>query len=107
MLPTTALALRRRGPGARDAHGALLPGALGDPLGPWPARASERADGTWVLSLDPAAWPARVGDLVFEPGTGRQWLVQGQPDLITHPVDPSVDFVRVEGHLRLPGGTLP
>lgn len=54
---------------------------------------------TWVLALDPSAWPVVQGDLVVEPSTGASWLVVSA-DLLTNNAAPDIDYIRVEAHAR-------
>jgi hypothetical protein len=61
---------------------------------------------TWVLALDPAAWPLYQGDLVVEPSAGASWLVI-TADLLTNNAAPDIDYVRVEAHARVGAATRP
>ncbi len=103
-LPNSTLGIRRR-PRVRDAHGYDVPGAPGPGVGPWPGRVQERADGTFLLALDPGAWPLERGDLVVEPGA-RVWTVL-TADLLENNASDVVNYVRVEAHARHSGWTEP
>lgn len=74
--------------------------------GPQPGFLQDHADGTWVLGLDPVLWPVRQGDLVISGDTGAAWLVN-TADLISHPVDDTVDWIRLTANQRSNGGTEP
>jgi hypothetical protein len=102
LLPDTNLGIRRRNDGEADAHGDVLPAAPSPTEGPWPGRASEAANGSWTLAVDPEAWPVRERDLIVEDVRGnadREWVVV-TADLLSHQVDPSVNYVRIEARLR-------
>jgi hypothetical protein len=83
-------------------------------VGPWPGRAEERGDvaigqvggRTWVLAVDPAAWPLYQQDMVVDADSHEEWLIT-DADLATNNADPVVDYIRVEAHLRATGGTRP
>lgn len=114
LLPERALGVRTQAV-VTDTHGHRLSGSWGALRGPWPGRAEQGADvaplrgpggRTWVLALDPRAWPVRPGDLVEDPGSGERWLVTSA-DLLTHNADPAIDYVRVEAHTHTASGTLP
>ncbi|MFF4777536.1 hypothetical protein ACFY05_32235 [Microtetraspora fusca] len=113
LLPDRQLGVRRREAPAVDAHGDAVGGGWGGLLGPWPGRAEESGDvpaglpggRTWVLALDPAAWPVHQNDLVEDPRARMQWLVTSA-DLLKHNADPAIDYIRVEAHLR-DAGTRP
>ncbi len=104
-LPNTRLGVVRRAE-VYDAHGYPVPGPAQALAGPWPARSSEGADGSWVLALDPAAWPVDERTVVVEPTTGVEWTVL-TADLLTNNVSPIVDYVRVTAHQRVAGHTEP
>jgi hypothetical protein len=93
------LGIRRRTPGALDAHGEPGASDWGPLIGPWPGSASEAADGGWNVSVDPQGWPLAAGDLVVEPAAARSWLVTGA-DLLVNTIDPTVDYVRVDARER-------
>ncbi|MEU3499245.1 hypothetical protein ABZ726_00205 [Streptomyces hundungensis] len=63
-------------PWTRDALGTPVPpppGARPAPRGSWPGAATQQADGSWTLRVDPAAWPMKPGDIL---GDGvRTWTV--------------------------------
>lgn len=85
-----------------DAHGYSRPTDQGALRGPWPARTRRRADGGWSLSLDPAAWPVRKGDVVVEVVAGdpaRKWVV-GTAEQRTNNVAPDADYVAVEADIE-------
>lgn len=104
LLADRSLGVRRATRSVPDAHGYEVPTA--GPLdGPWPGRAEERADGSWVLALDPEAWPVAPDDTVEEPGSGEQWTVTSA-DLLEHKVDDAVSYIRCEA-LRRTTGTVP
>lgn len=103
----------RRATTATDGHGSTYPTGWGTLAGPWPGRAAEGPDvpagqtagRTWVLAVDPAGWPLDQGDLVVELQQGAtvaEWLVTSA-DILTNNADPSVDYIRVEAHLRTTG----
>jgi hypothetical protein len=99
-MPDRPLGVRRRGPGARDAHGEPTGGAHGPLFGPWPGAAREGADGSWSLRVDPQAWPVTAGDLVVNPDTGDSWLVRSAA-LLRNNLDSTVDYVRVDAMERI------
>lgn len=86
----------------------------GATVGPWPGRVSQGPDApigqpggrTWVLALDPAAWPLLQGDLVVDVGSGEQWLVTSA-DLLNNNADSAIDYIRVEAHTRIAASTAP
>lgn len=107
LIPNVSLGVVHRPDPTLDAHGWRLPAALGAPAGPWPGRVEEHADHLFVLALDPAAWPVIEADVVVESGgDSRTWLVTAA-DLLRNNADPTVDYVRVEGRLRVDGHTEP
>lgn len=115
LLPDRSLGVRRATAAARDAHGGRSAPSWGAVAGPWPGRAEEGADAaemgatggrTWVLALDPAAWPLTQGDQVVQPSTGAVWLVI-TADLITNNAADDIDYVRVEAHARVGAATRP
>jgi hypothetical protein len=106
LLPNATLGVRRRLDAGRDAHGAPKPGGWGAVTGPHPGLAEENPDALWVLGLDPVLWPVRQGDMVIDTVTGAAWLID-TADLLTHPVDPTVNWIRTTGRQRSAGGTEP
>lgn len=87
---------------ADDAHGYATPVDAGPLRGPWPGRTRRRADGTWSLALDPAAWPVAAKDLVVEVVGGepaRRWVVDGA-ELRVNNEAPDVDYVAVEALIQ-------
>ena len=106
LLDNASLGLRRRADAARDAHGASLPSGWGTMLAPLPGYLEEQPDGTWVVGLDPALWPVRQNDMVIDGVTGAAWLVM-TADLIEHPVDDTVNWIRLTANQRGNGGTEP
>lgn len=107
LMAGTSLGVRRRSKAGLDPHGFEQPvPGWGPVLGPWPGRATEQVDQTWVLAVDPGGWPLAENDLVAEPTTGREWLV-ATADLLRNNLDPSVNYVRVIGHQRVDGDTDP
>jgi hypothetical protein len=105
LLPNASLGLRRRLDGGRDAHGSPLPTGWGEVAGPLPGYLKEQPDATWVVGLDPELWPVRQGDLVVS-GDTDAWLVE-TADLIEHPADDTVNWIRITGNQRVAGGTEP
>lgn len=97
-----------------DAHGYSSGSSWGALKGPWPGRAEQRPDvpvgqpggRTWVLALDPAAWPVLQGDLIADSGDGSRWLVTSA-DLLTNNADGAIDYVRIEAHTYATAGTAP
>lgn len=114
LLPDRRLGLRRRTAAGVGAHGEQRGYTYGPLLGPWPGRAEEHGDvpageiggRTWVLALDPAAWPVQQGDRVVDPALGVEWVVTSA-DLQVNNADHRLDYVRVEAHARQAGGTRP
>lgn len=106
LLPNAQLGLRRRYVGATDAHGAELPAGWGEIEGPLDGFQNEQPDSTWVLGLDPSLWPVRQNDMVISADTGAAWLVT-TADLIVHPVDDTVNWIRLTANQRAGGGTEP
>lgn len=115
LLPNRSLGVRRAVTAALDAHGDRSAPSWGAMAGPWAGRAEEEPDAaemgatggrTWVLALDPAAWPLTQGDLVAEPATGATWLVI-TADLLANNADPAIDYIRVEAHARTGTATRP
>ncbi|GIH95430.1 hypothetical protein ACFFMN_22970 [Planobispora siamensis] len=114
LLADRMLGVRRRSGGAVGSHGERAGYTWAALAGPWPGRAEEGPDAaigatggrTWVLALDPAAWPVAQGDLVAEPASGLEWLVTSA-DLMKHNAHPDVDYVRVEAHARTQAATRP
>lgn len=100
LLPDTQLGVMRALPEVRDGHGYPVPDGWA-PLGPtWPGRARDTGDGTWMLALDLAADPVKVGDLVAEPGDlGRQWLAL-DVHVARNSADPVADYIIVNGRIR-------
>lgn len=113
LVANRSLGLRRRTAAGVDGHGDPVGFTWGAMAGPWPGRAEELPDAemggvggrTWVLALDPAAWPVQQGDMAVDPATSQEWLVTSA-DLLRNNADPSVDYIRVEAHARV-GGTRP
>ncbi|GAB2858407.1 hypothetical protein GCM10022221_67390 [Actinocorallia aurea] len=116
LLADRELGVRKVGPGQVGPHGDVIAGDPGPMLGPWPGGGNELPDvdgqvdaersRSWALALDPACWPLRRGDLVVEPSTGVEWLVMSA-DLITCAPAPELDWVKVQAHVLLDGGTRP
>jgi hypothetical protein len=106
LLANTRLGLRRRYDAGKDSHGARLPGGWGAISDVLAGFEQELPDATWVLGLDPTLWPARQGDMVISGVTGSAWLVT-TADLIKHPVDSTVDWIRLTASQRANGGTEP
>lgn len=115
LLPNRWLGVRRALPEAVDAHGDRSGRSWGTIVGPWPGRAEEGADvaemdatggRTWVLAVDPAAWPVYQGDLIVEPSSGASWLVL-TADLLTNNAASDIDYIRVEAHARTGAATRP
>lgn len=115
LLANRSLGVRHRAAGAPDAHGEPQAASWAAMGGPWPGRAEEGPDvaemgaaggRTWVLAVDPAAWPLHQGDLVVEPSTGATWLVT-TADLLTNNASPDIDYIRVEAHARTGASTRP
>ena len=108
LLPDRSLGVRPRATTV-DAHGHRSASSWGALRGPWPGRAAQGPDAppertggrTWVLALDPAAWPVYQGDLVEEPGSA-QWLVLSA-DLLNNNADSAIDYIRVEAHTYTAG----
>lgn len=118
LLADRVLGVRAQQAGARDAHGDVFPAGWGPLRGPWPGRAREgpdtprgqESDRTWRLAVDPAAWPLYQGDLVVQvagDGTETAAFLVTSADLITHSVDPAVDYIRVEANRHTEAGTSP
>lgn len=105
LLPNAQLGLRRRYDAGKDAHGSDLPAGWGAVEGPLPGYQNEQADSTWILGLDPSLWPVRQNDMVIA-DTGAAWLIT-TADLMKHPVDSTVDWVRLTANQRAGGGTEP
>jgi hypothetical protein len=111
LLADRMLGARARTLAGADTHGDRYATSWGPLRGPWPGRAMEGPDvpvgqsggRTWRLAADPEAWPLAPGDLIEEiSGSGtvvRDWLVTSA-DLLHHSVDPAVDYIRVEAHIR-------
>lgn len=106
LLINASLGVRRRYDAAQDAHGDDLPTGWGTLEGPQPGYQNEQADSTWVLGLDPVLWPVRQNDMVIAADTGAAWLIR-TADLIKHPVDSTVDWIRITANQRSAGGTEP
>lgn len=108
LLPNTMLAVRRRVDGVEDEHGYRSTASWGDPEGHAPGYAPEDVEGGHSvvrLRLDPDCWPVAEADLVVEiGGRERSWTVAAA-NLLKHSVDPTVDYVRVEGFERVSTGT--
>lgn len=87
---------------ADDAHGYSAPTDVGDLRGPWPARARRRADGTWSLALDPAAWPVKERDVVVQVLDGeptRKWVVD-TAERRSNNVAADADYVEVSAKIE-------
>lgn len=106
LLVNASLGVRRRFDAERDAHGSPLPTGWGAVSGPEPGYLDEQSDGTWVVGLDPVLWPVRQNDMVIDGGTGAAWLLL-TVDLIEHPVDDTVNWIRCTANQRGNGGTEP
>jgi hypothetical protein len=110
LLPNCLLGVRRRTAGLTGSHGDQTRFSWAPLVGPWPGRAEEGPDvpagqiagRTWVLAVDPQAWPLTQGDLVVDSDADRTWLITSA-DLLQHNRDPSINYVRVEAHLRTTG----
>lgn len=105
LLPNAKLGIRRRFDGEQDAHGDDVPTGWGALTGPLDGYQEEQADSTWVLGVDPSLWPVRQNDMVIA-DTGSAWLVT-TANLIKHPVDSTVDWIRLTANQRAGGGTEP
>jgi hypothetical protein len=105
LLPNAQLGIRRRFDGGMDSHGDTVPTGWGEMTGPLDGYQQELPDSTWVLGLDPSLWPVRQNDMVIS-DTGGAWLVT-TADLIKHPVDSTVDWIRLTANQRSGGGTEP
>lgn len=106
LLSNAKLGLRRRYDGTLDTHGDSVPTGWGAVTGPLDGYQQELPDSTWVLGLDPSLWPVRQNDMVISGDTGGAWLVM-TADLIKHPVDSTVDWIRLTANQRGNGGTEP
>jgi hypothetical protein len=105
LLTNCQLGIRRRVDGGMDAHGDTLPTGWGSLNGPLDGFQQELPDSTWILGLDPSLWPVRQNDMVIS-DVGGAWLVT-TADLIRHPVDSTVDWIRLTANQRAGGGTEP
>lgn len=93
----------RSHPWERDARGVPMPTG-NDTLttrGPWPGAAEENADQTWVLRVDPRAWPVRAGDTITD-DQGHTFVVYGEPKLHQIPGFPAVDYIETQATLNPP-----
>lgn len=91
---------------ATDGHGYTVLAPTADPASESaPGRASQAADLTWTLGVDPNLWPIEAGDTVGD-DAGQEWIVV-TADLIVNNADPTVDYIRVVAHDRYAGGTRP
>jgi hypothetical protein len=106
LLVNGQLGIRRRFDGGLDAHGDKLPTGWGSLEGPLDGFQKEQPDSTWVLGIDPSLWPVRQNDMVISGVTGGAWLVVTAA-LIKHPVDSTVDWIRITANQRSGGGTEP
>lgn len=106
LLTNATLGVRRRYDTGKDAHGFSMPGGWGTLQGPLDGYEQEQPDSTWVLGLDPTLWPVRQNDMVIDGATGAAWLIT-TADLIKHPVDSTVDWIRLTANQRSGGGTEP
>ncbi len=114
LLSDCRLGVRHGAPMTTDGHGDRSEPLWGALKGPWPGRASQGPDvpvgqpggRTWVLAVDPAAWPMLQGDLVYDPDGRREWLTLSA-DLLTNNADPAIDYSRVEAHARTIASTFP
>lgn len=106
LLPNATLGVRRRLDTLRDAHGTPQPGGWGELLDPAPGYVKEQPDALWVIGLDPTLWPVRQHDMVIDGTTGAAWLVD-TADLIEHPYDGTVNWIRTTARQRSNGGTEP
>lgn len=104
-MPNTRLGLRRRVEGVLNAHGERTSGGWGPLSTLEPGLASEQADSSWRLGLDPALWPVRQKDLIVSED-GQSWLVDTS-DLLTNSFDSTVNWVRCTASARRNGSTLP
>ncbi|MEU5181147.1 hypothetical protein AB0G49_13955 [Streptomyces longwoodensis] len=89
-------------PWERDAHGVPVPPAPGTrppARGTWPGAATEQADGSWTLRVDPAAWRLRDGDVLTD--GEREWTVVAAL-LKTVPGHPAADYIAVTATLNPP-----
>lgn len=94
LYPDRTLGVRRRGL-VEDALGDLIPPTgPGDDAGAFPGRARELPDGSWRLAVDPALWPVRENDTVYDSGNGQSWVVR-EAQLLANQIEKSVDYVRV------------
>ncbi|AXI91313.1 hypothetical protein SAM9427_36695 (plasmid) [Streptomyces sp. ETH9427] len=89
-------------PWGRDAHGVPVPpppDARPAPRGTWPGAATEQADESWTLRVDPAAWRVREGDVI---GDGiRTWTVVSAL-LRKVPGHSAADYIAVTATLNPP-----
>lgn len=114
LLPDRLLGVRHRAAPSVDGHGDRSAPSWGGIVGPWPGRAAEGPDvpvgdvggRSWIIALDSAAWPVLQGDLVAEPASAREWLVNSA-DLLSNNADASIDYIRVEAHIRVVNSTAP
>lgn len=107
LLSNATLGLRRRVDGGRDAHGSPVPTGWGAVVGlDQPGYVKEQPDAMWVLGLDPSLWPVRQADMVIDNANGRSWLIDTAA-LIEHPVDSTVNWIRITARQRGNGGTEP
>lgn len=123
LLPNTALGVRRQDELSEDSHGDLVPADWGTVIGPFIGRATgggaqlQGGEDVYRLALDTGCWPVKPRDIVVEyalnadgeptdEATGREWFVR-VADLIKHSEDDSVDYVRVQGQIRVGVNTTP
>jgi hypothetical protein len=123
LLPNTALALRRQEDLTPDSHGDLVPGGWADPTPAYPGRVTggganlQGGESIYNISVDPALWPMKPKDLVVEyqldddgnpvdVATGREWFIR-TADNIRHSEDASVNYVRIQGQIRVGVSTTP
>jgi hypothetical protein len=102
------LGVRRHNPDIVDAHGTPVPSSYADPDGPWPSHVRDHGDGRFALTLDPAAVPVTIGDMVTEAATprfpgGREWLVL-DANVARNDLDPVADHIHVTARIRSAGG---
>jgi hypothetical protein len=89
-------------PWERDAHGVPVPpnpNARPAPRGTWPGAATELADGSWTLRVDPQAWRIRPGD---ELGDGTRTWTAVTALLKTVPGHSAADYIAVTATLNPP-----
>jgi hypothetical protein len=123
LLPNVALAVRRQDELSSDAHGDLIPGDWAAATPPLPGRVSggganlQGGEDVYRLAVDIALWPVKPKDIVVEyvlgadgeptdVATGREWFVR-VADQIRHSADDTVDYVRIQGQIRVGASTTP